>query len=74
MKLCRFVFGNNLNIYPTDTGEIENNIQSGDYNLELPSLTDSQGFFAWIIFTVWVEDDAEIITYYSSNTNAVSYS
>ncbi|HBX67301.1 MAG TPA: peptidase M75 superfamily protein, partial [Balneolaceae bacterium] len=34
----------NLNIYPTDTTEIKENIQTGSYNLALPSLNNSQGF------------------------------
>ena len=32
------------NIYPTDVIEIEENIQQEDYNLELPSTRDQQGF------------------------------
>jgi len=35
---------NYTNIYPTDTTAIKNNITSQDYNLELPSNFDTQGF------------------------------
>lgn len=35
---------NNTNIYPTNTSEILENIESGNYNLELPSTNNEQGF------------------------------
>ncbi|MEX2435517.1 MAG: imelysin family protein [Balneolaceae bacterium] len=67
-------FRDNLNIYPTDTGEIENNIQSGDYNLELPSLTDSQGFPAldYLLYGLG-ENDSEILSFYTTDSNAENY-
>jgi hypothetical protein len=63
-----------LNIYPTDTGEIENSIQSGSYNLELPSLTDSQGFPAldYLLHGLG-QTDAEILSYYTTNDSAENY-
>ena len=63
-----------LNIYPTDTEEIENSIQSGSYNLELPSLTDSQGFPAldYLLHGIG-QNDAEILSYYTTNENAGNY-
>src|SRR6056297_2783968 len=63
-----------LNIYPTDTVEIENSIQSGSYNLELPSLTDSQGFPALDYLMHGIgQNDAEILSYYTTNENAGNY-
>jgi len=35
---------NYTNVYPCDTAELINNISSGNYNLELPSTIDMQGF------------------------------
>ncbi|MDZ7808190.1 MAG: imelysin family protein [Gracilimonas sp.] len=67
-------FRDNLNIYPTDTVEIENSIQSGDYNLELPSLTDSQGFPALDYLMHGLgENDAEILSFYITDSNAENY-
>ncbi len=43
-KAMELRFRDNLNIYPTDANEIESNIMEGNYNLELPSLNNSQGF------------------------------
>ena len=63
------------NIYPTDTQLIEENIQGGNYNLELPSNFDAQGFPAldYLLFGLSDNDD-EIInilqqTAYSSYLN-----
>jgi len=63
-----------LNIYPTDSEEIENSIQSGNYNLELPSLTDSQGFPAldYLLHGLGESDD-EILSYYTTDGNAENY-
>lgn len=67
-------FRDNLNIYPTDSDEIEQSIDSDDYNLELPSLTDSQGFPAldYLLHGLG-ESDSEILTFYVDNTNADNY-
>lgn len=67
-------FRDNLNIYPTDTSEIEQSIASGTYNLSLPSLTDSQGFPAldYLLHGLG-ENDQEILAFYVSNTNADTY-
>ncbi len=50
------------NIYPTNASEIEENITSGSYNLELPSKNDEQGFPAldYLLFGM-AQDDASII-------------
>lgn len=67
-------FRNNLNIYPADTSEIKNSIQSGDYNLALPSLTDSQGFPALDFLLHGLgENDEEILSFYTTHANAENY-
>ncbi|MEQ8524896.1 imelysin family protein [Gracilimonas sp.] len=67
-------YRDNLNIYPTDTTEIENSIQSGSYNLQLPSLNNSQGFPALdYLLNGLGEDDAEILTFYTSDPDAENY-
>jgi len=67
-------FRDNLNIYPTDTVEIEENISDGDYNLELPSLNNSQGFPALdFMLNGLGENDAEILGFYTSNENSDGY-
>ncbi len=78
----------NLNIYPTCTSElnaplsaeekcepeIKEIIEQGSYNLELPSLTDSQGFPAldYLLYGL-AENDSEILAYYTDNPNAENY-
>lgn len=67
-------FRDNLNIYPTDTTEIQNNISEGNYNLELPSQNSSQGFPAldYLLYGL-AQTDAELLTYYSSHENAENH-
>ncbi len=67
-------FRDNLNIYPTDTTEIENNIESGSYNLELPSLNNSQGFPALDYLLYGLDDsNTEVLTYYTTHPDAENY-
>lgn len=67
-------YRDNLNIYPTDTEEIEDNITEGNYNLELPSLNNSQGFPALdYMLNGLGENDAQILSYYTTNENADAY-
>lgn len=67
-------FRDNLNIYPTDTNEIESNIMEGNYNLELPSLNNSQGFPALdYMLNGLGENDTEILSYYTTNENSDAY-
>ncbi|MEX0684594.1 MAG: imelysin family protein [Balneolales bacterium] len=63
-----------MNIYPTDVVEIQNNIESGSYNLELPSLNDSQGFPAldYLLYGL-SETDSGILEYYTTGTNSEDY-
>lgn len=67
-------YRDNMNIYPTDTEEIVDNIQEGGYNLELPSLVNSQGFPAldYLLFGL-AENDTALLEYYTTNENADSY-
>lgn len=67
-------FRDNLNIYPTDTTEINENIMEGSYNLELPSLNNSQGFPAldYLLHGLG-ENDGEILAYYTSNNQVENY-
>ncbi|MEX1269801.1 MAG: imelysin family protein [Balneolaceae bacterium] len=67
-------FRDNLNLYPTSTEEIHDNIEQESYNLELPSLTDSQGFPALDYLLYGLGDNtAEILTYYTIDSNAEAY-
>lgn len=62
---------NFTNIFPTNAVEIEANISSGDYNLELPSKNDEQGLPAldYMLFGIDVNDEAILAKY-----NATEYS
>lgn len=67
-------FRNRMNIYPTDAPQIEGFIADGNYNLELPSTIDAQGFPAMdYMLNGLAENDPEILTHYTSNSNADGY-
>jgi|AntRauTorcE11897_2_1112592.scaffolds.fasta_scaffold00005_170 hypothetical protein len=73
-KAMEVRYRDNMNIYPTDTTEIKENVQTGDYNLTLPSLNNSQGFPALdFLLNGLGDNDTEILTYYTTNTNADGY-
>lgn len=67
-------YRNNLNIYPVNTSELEENIDRGDYNLKLPSEIDQQGFPAldYMLYGLG-ETDADILSFYTSNQKADDY-
>ncbi|MEX2640887.1 MAG: imelysin family protein [Balneolales bacterium] len=67
-------FRDNLNLYPTDTEEITGNIEGGSYNLELPSLYDSQGFPAldYLLYGL-AASDAAILDHYTQGDHAGAY-
>lgn len=67
-------FRDNLNIYPTDTTEIKENISEGTYDLELPSLNNSQGFPAldYLIHGLG-ENDTEILSHYTTSSEDQNY-
>lgn len=60
---------NFTNIFPTNSIEIEENISTGSYNLELPSKNDEQGFPAldYMIYGIGENDD-EIVGKYESES------
>ena len=63
---------NYTNIYPTDESAIDENITTGEYNLELPSTNDEQGFPAldYLLYGTG-SNNAQIINALSeSNTQA----
>lgn len=64
---------NYTNIYPTDALAIDENIATGEYNLELPSTNDEQGFPAldYLLYGTGATD-AEIVEAISG-TNAKAY-
>lgn len=67
-------YRNNLNIYPTNTEEIEASIQSGDWNLSLPSMLSSQGFPALdYLLNGLGDNEAEILIYYTTDADAENY-
>lgn len=73
-KAMELRYRDNLNIYPTDPDEIRDNIEGGSYNLELPSLNDSQGFPAldYLLYGL-ADSDEELLSYYTTNENADAY-
>jgi predicted lipoprotein len=56
---------NFTNIYPSNTLEIDENISSGDYNLDLPSKNDEQGFPAldYLLYGIGNNDEEILIKY-----------
>ena len=58
---------NFTNIYPANTIEIDENILDGDYNLELPSKNDEQGFPAldYLLYGIGDSED-QILSKYES--------
>jgi len=67
-------YRDNMNLYPVDTDEIRRSIEEGGYNLELPSLNDSQGLSAldYLLFGLAADDDS-LLAFYTSDDNASAY-
>ena len=67
-------FTNNLNIYPTNIDELNNNILNGGYNLELPSQIDRQGFPAldYLLFGI-ANDQNSTLDFYQNDGGAAKY-
>lgn len=65
---------NNTNIFPTNVNEITANIETGTYNLELPSKLDEQGFPAldYLLYGTG-ESDIDVVIYFANNENAKKY-
>ena len=66
-------YRNRLNVYPTNTSEIEGYISSNSWNLELPSTIDSQGFPAMDYLLYGSGTDQELLDKYTTGANASSY-
>lgn len=63
-----------LNTYPTDVDAIQQGINVKNFNLELPSSFDEQGFPAMdYLLSGLAGTDAEILDFYTSNPNAEAY-
>jgi len=62
-----------MNVYPTNTNDIENNIASGNYDLSIPNNNDAVGFPAldYLLHGLG-ETDAEILSFYNSDANAAN--
>ncbi|WP_299365659.1 imelysin family protein [Winogradskyella sp.] len=63
-----------VNTYPTNSNSIDNNIASGNYNLQDINLNDAQGFPAldYLLYGLALTD-AEILEFYTSNSNSSNY-
>lgn len=73
-----------LNTYPTNANDtsynsdegntIQENIESGDYNLELPSNRNTQGFPAldYLLYGL-ADSNEELLSYYKTNEHADAY-
>lgn len=73
-KAEEILLRNNLNIYPVAVTELEENVNSGSYNLELPSTIDQQGFPAldYLLFGLRA-DDAELLSLYQTEPAYAAY-
>lgn len=63
-----------LNTYPTNANEITSAVESGNYDLALPSAVDAQGFPAldYLLFGLG-DSDAEVLAFYTTDANAENY-
>ena len=64
---------NFTNVYPTDSNNIDSNISSGNYNFELPSTNDEQGFPALDYLLYGLANSDEEIILKLSNTQHINY-
>ncbi|MGJ8666467.1 MAG: imelysin family protein [Patiriisocius sp.] len=64
---------NRINIYPTNSQEIEDLISQGSWNFELPSTVDAQGFPAMDYLLNGSGTDQETINKYITDANAENY-
>lgn len=69
-KAEELLLTNNLNIYPVDVAALDANINSGTYNLELPSTNDQQGFPAldYLLYGL-DEEESTLVNLYADNEN-----
>lgn len=67
-------YRNFLNTYPTNAAKIQQKIEAGSYNLELPSSYAEQGFPAMdFLINGLGSTDLEIVSFYTENANAANY-
>lgn len=63
-----------LNTYPADANTIQQKIQQDNFNLQLPSSYDEQGFPALdFLINGLGQSDSEILEFYTTNSKAASY-
>lgn len=62
----------NLNIYPTATAEIDNNISSGTYDLQASPNLDAKGFPALDYLLYGAGTEAAMVDQYTSGANAAN--
>jgi predicted lipoprotein len=66
-------FRNRLNVYPTNTAELDALVLSGVWNLELPSTIDIQGFPAVDYLLYGLGTDEEIIAFFTTSNDSDNY-
>ncbi len=67
-------YRNRINVYPTNTSEIDGLIADGNYDFSLPSTIDAQGFPAMdYLINGLASSDEEIVAFYTTNENAENY-
>jgi predicted lipoprotein len=66
-------FRNRLNVYPTNTTELNQLVLSGAWDLELPSTLDVQGFPAVDYLLYGLGTDEEIIAFFAVSNEADNY-
>ncbi|MFD1015178.1 imelysin family protein [Winogradskyella rapida] len=67
-------FGYQMNIYPTNITDIQNNIQSQNYDLANVNNNDAVGFPAldYMLYGL-ADNDMDILNFYTSNADAAKY-
>ena len=66
-------FRNRLNVYPTNTAELDALVLTGVWNLELPSTIDIQGYPAVDYLLFGLGTDEEIIAFFTTSNGADNY-
>ena len=66
-------YRNRLNVYPTNSQEIEGYISANSWNLELPSTIDAQGFPALDYLLYGLGTDQELLEKFTTGPDASSY-
>ena len=72
-KAQEILLRDNLNIYPSDTEGILENINAGNYNLELPSERDKQGFPALDFLLYGAAEEDALLELYTTGDQAMAY-